>query len=333
MSKFKIGDKVVLKAGLDIDVMYNRITLLRSMVNTIQNHNRVIQVFAECGFNRCKLNNGFIYDEDMLELIPRTLQEIASREVTCCVEVFSAEHAKMLDEIFNTNWAECNFTIYRNRDNYNGSVTYSFIKGRLKGFCYADWYRDGDDYYGEIYSLNKNTTLELITNEEEEKPMTNQEQITELKKQIEDINAQIKKLEATNNVLDNYYSALKYGAWIIDHSEDDNIYCCSNSANFPERIKNYEIYPTESYTKMAFAMQKFNNMLLAFKWCYDRNYKPDWDNYDYKYRVEYNTEEESYQFSTNEKCVNNEVYFSSVEIAKKCADWLNEIDPNGDLIK
>ena len=78
-------------------------------------------------------------------------------------------------------------------------------------------------------------------------------------------------------------------------------------------------------------MKKFNDMLLAFKWCYDREYEPDWkDNDESKFTVYYDGEE----YTSDEMVTYHAatVYFHSREIAQKCAYWLNNIDPKGELI-
>lgn len=93
----------------------------------------------------------------------------------------------------------------------------------------------------------------------------------------------------------------------------------------------YLNYHTEEYAKKALKLKKFNDMLLAFKWCYDREYEPDWkDNDESKFTVYYDGEE----YTSDEMVTYHAatVYFHSREIAQKCAYWLNNIDPRGELI-
>ena len=52
----------------------------------------------------------------------------------------------------------------------------------------------------------------------------------------------------------------------------------------------YDIYPTKKLAQQAQKMKKFNDLCLAFKYCHDEDYQPDWSNYDYKYRVIYDFE-------------------------------------------
>jgi hypothetical protein len=92
---------------------------------------------------------------------------------------------------------------------------------------------------------------------------------------------------------------------------------------------------TEEYAIKAAKMKKFTDMLMAFKWCYDRDYEPDWTTARPKYHIVYNYDanpNKRYYISMSYEYRHNTIYFSSEDIAKKCVDWLNVIDPDGELI-
>lgn len=96
----------------------------------------------------------------------------------------------------------------------------------------------------------------------------------------------------------------------------------------------YHVYLSEKYAKKAAKMKKFNDMLLVFKWCHDKTYEPDWfDSDSIKYYVYYDTSYESYSADRTYVCDRNTVYFSTRIRAEECAEWLNSIDPKGDLVK
>lgn len=168
---------------------------------------------------------------------------------------------------------------------------------------------------------------------EGEKTMDKQERIKELKKQIEEINAEINELER-DDTLEQYESDITWGydGYILNErgcvDEDNDSIFNSNDYN------PYRHYMTEEYANKAAKIKKFNDMLLAFKWCYDRDYEPDWTTNYAKYRVVYNSDAnpKCYCVVCNHTYRNNAIYFSSENIAQKCADWLNDIDPNGELI-
>lgn len=87
----------------------------------------------------------------------------------------------------------------------------------------------------------------------------------------------------------------------------------------------YSNYPTKEYAEQAHKIKEFNDKLLAFKWCYDRDYKPVFSG-DYSnraYYVYYNSDEKKYDWSWISILNYNVVHFSSKEIAQKCCDWLN----------
>lgn len=90
----------------------------------------------------------------------------------------------------------------------------------------------------------------------------------------------------------------------------------------------YQHYLTEELAEQAKKLKDFNDKLLAFKYCYDMDYKPDWNEEPptTKYYVYYNVCSGKYEtdglFTVREPLV----YFSTKEIAQKCADWLNSCE-------
>jgi len=91
-----------------------------------------------------------------------------------------------------------------------------------------------------------------------------------------------------------------------------------------ENISNpYRYYLTEELAKQAKKLKDFNDKLLAFKYCYDLDYKPSWDNDCQKYYIYYSTVDNEYHADGLSSMREPLVYFSTKEIAQKCADWLN----------
>lgn len=160
-----------------------------------------------------------------------------------------------------------------------------------------------------------------------------QERIKELKKQIEEINAEINKLEQ-DDILEQYESDItwRYDGYILNergciNEDNDSIF---NATEYNP----YHHYMTEEYANKAAKIKKFNDMLMAFMWCYDRDYEPDFSgSYDNRaYYVYYDSIDKRYDWCFDIINNSSRVYFSSKEIAQKCADWLNDIDPNGELV-
>lgn len=93
----------------------------------------------------------------------------------------------------------------------------------------------------------------------------------------------------------------------------------------------YGTYPTEEYALMAQKMKIFNDKLLAFKWCYDKDYQPDWENEsENKYLVLFDSSESRFISVCCVSRIANLVYFSTKTIAQKCADWLNDLEETED---
>lgn len=91
--------------------------------------------------------------------------------------------------------------------------------------------------------------------------------------------------------------------------------------------KKYEFYiPADLFTILQFN-EKLDMLkkLMKFKFCYDHSYAPDWGNKnEYKWLVYFNTPTREYKIDrTTTWDRRSTVYFSSQEIAQKCADWLN----------
>lgn len=95
----------------------------------------------------------------------------------------------------------------------------------------------------------------------------------------------------------------------------------------------YSNYPIKEYAEQAQKIKEFNDKLLAFKWCYDRDYKPVFSG-DYNnraYYIYYDSEYKEYNCDWGSVYERNIIYFSSAKIAQKCCDWLNEELTHGEL--
>lgn len=111
--------------------------------------------------------------------------------------------------------------------------------------------------------------------------------------------------------------------------DDDEVSSIINGP-YPQYIDDfnpYGTYPTEGYALMAQKMKIFNDKLLAFKWCYDRDYQPDWNDIDEdKYFVALDHTDGRFEVDSYTTWSFPTVYFSSEVIAQKCADWLYSLE-------
>ena len=111
--------------------------------------------------------------------------------------------------------------------------------------------------------------------------------------------------------------------------DDDSVWNIVNGPYplYKEDFNPYGTYPTEEYALMAQKMKIFNDKLLAFKWCYDRDYVPNWrDTRETKYIVIFDNTDRRYEVDGHDTWSYPAVWFSSEEIALKCADWLNNLE-------
>lgn len=161
--------------------------------------------------------------------------------------------------------------------------------------------------------------------------MNNNEKIQRAEQLIAEANALLNEVKTNSNEEDvlakykeDYCKGKKY--YLNNQSDVDFI----NMGNSFEQVKSLSYSPYQHYLTRELAMQAkelkdFNDKLLAFKYCYDLDYKPvfsgDCDNR--AYFVYYDSEDDKYDYDWDSVCNRNMVYFSSREIAQKCADWLN----------
>lgn len=165
--------------------------------------------------------------------------------------------------------------------------------------------------------------------------MTNNEKIQRAEQLIAEANALLNEVKANSSneedviakYKEDYCKGKKY--YIKDDINDDSIswIVTPNVYTFENTSNPYRFYLTEELAEQAKKLKDFNDKLLAFKYCYDLDYKPDFsDDYNYRaYYVYYDSDDNKYDYDWDNVCNMNMVYFSSGKIAQKCADWLNSL--------
>lgn len=145
-----------------------------------------------------------------------------------------------------------------------------------------------------------------------------QEKLDELEKQLEsadELDNIDKPLEIENGK--EVYIVTTYGAVL---SSDIIVVGSYQIAN-----NRYRLFKTKKFAEMYREKTQYIADLLHFKWLYDRDYEPDWEDGDKgKYSVWYNHRDNKYRIDGTRTWENMAtVYFSTAELAQKCADWLN----------
>ena len=158
--------------------------------------------------------------------------------------------------------------------------------------------------------------------------MTNNEKIQRAERLIAEANALLSEVKANSSNEENVLAKYKN-----DYNKDKHYYLdlfgnvdcitVSETDAFEKKHNPYLNYLTKELAEQAKELKDFNDKLLAFKYCYDLDYKPNWSDKTKKYYVYYNVYDNEYM--ADGLCSMREplVYFSSKEIAQKCADWLN----------
>ena len=155
-----------------------------------------------------------------------------------------------------------------------------------------------------------------------------EEMISKATAMIEEANKIIVEVKReSTDVLAEYKNQFGKGGGIYFIGPVGEIETVKNSSDYADwcdKPDPYINYLSEEYARRASELAQFNNKLLAFKWCYDRDYKPDWDNtHETKYLVYYCIDYHKYCVDWGSSIKRDAIYFSSEEIAQKCCDWLN----------
>lgn len=160
--------------------------------------------------------------------------------------------------------------------------------------------------------------------------MTNNEKIQRAEQLMAEANALLNEVKNTEDAIAKYKEDYCSRRYFLDSFSNIDMFGGIDWRNrehrsFNETPNPYQYYLTEELAKQAKELKDFNDKLLAFKYCYDLEYKPvfsgDYDNH--AYFVYYDSEDGKYDYDWDSVCSRNIVYFSSREIAQKCANWLN----------
>lgn len=158
--------------------------------------------------------------------------------------------------------------------------------------------------------------------------MTNNEKIQKAEQLIAEANALLNEVKSTydneKDVIAKYKEDYCKGKKYYINDDSNTSWIVTPNAYTFENISNpYKFYLTEELAEQAKKLKDFNDKLLAFKYCYDLDYKPSWDNDCQKYYIYYSTVDNEYHADGLSSMREPLVYFSTKEIAQKCADWLN----------
>ena len=89
------------------------------------------------------------------------------------------------------------------------------------------------------------------------------------------------------------------------------------------------LFPTRESAESFQSKTQFLADCQYFKDLYDCDYNPDWSDYNWKYYVVYDPVSSRYGWEVESYVDCGTTYFSTEEIADKCAEWLNYIYKKG----
>lgn len=89
-------------------------------------------------------------------------------------------------------------------------------------------------------------------------------------------------------------------------------------------VKSNMIFPTKEFAEIFREKAQLIADCLLFKWYYDRESVPKWGWADIKnWGIVYDTINKKYVVLYGNQYDENQIYFSTQNIAEKCAEWLN----------
>ena len=93
----------------------------------------------------------------------------------------------------------------------------------------------------------------------------------------------------------------------------------------PHASNPFSRYLSKDYAEFADRAKRFTDACLAFKWCWDAVYNPNWKNAtEYKWYIVFDYFNDRFSVRHCELLQEmGTVYFSTKEIAESCADWLH----------
>ena len=141
---------------------------------------------------------------------------------------------------------------------------------------------------------------------------------------IEAAEKELAELKAKVQSDDEVPNALEWDAteksWRVMSSGNVEWYLVCNVGN--DIIERHRIFKTEEYAQMYREKTQFIADLLHFKWLYDRDYEPEKDLQSAKWTIMLD-DDHKFAVTSNWNAQPGDIYFSTKEIAQKCADWLN----------
>ena len=153
-------------------------------------------------------------------------------------------------------------------------------------------------------------------------------EIMKTQKQLEALQTALSKIEETEKEVPETLDIWENQKYYFVNSTGDltkDTYACGYAYDV-ERLKRHRVFLSEEYAKKFADKTQFIADMLHFKYLYDKDYEPNWDSdNELKYWVYYNIGTKKFDWHFSRINENFEsVYFSTEQLARKCAKWLNK---------
>ena len=151
--------------------------------------------------------------------------------------------------------------------------------------------------------------------------------MAEARKMLTDAEVEAKR-NITDDPLAEYRKAIEtYGYTYSVESTGSVVRSESTHIFYPDDVNPYYRHLNSYYAEEAARLHAEIDRMLAFKWCNDQDYEPDWSNpSEIKWGVYFDTAYGHYDIWHTYTENVGPVYFSTRKIAVNCANWLNAKD-------
>lgn len=158
-------------------------------------------------------------------------------------------------------------------------------------------------------------------NELERRLESTEKQNLRLLDEIKNLKAQLAEMQDEQEIPDSPMLADAENYWYLN--ADFRLH--SGCAVSDKECDEFNYFHTEAYAQEFLKKCKFIAMMLHCKWYLDRDYVPDWKNSkESKCFVFYDNCAKEFGVTIRTTSDVGYVAFSTVEKARKCADWLNK---------
>jgi len=152
-----------------------------------------------------------------------------------------------------------------------------------------------------------------------------EQEIAKTKEHLEQLEKKLDEAKNENKVPETLEFTPGEDCWFINSDVEVCAGIYTRGTGYHDnRVTRRQLFKSKEFVDLFDEKSQFIADLLHFKWLYDRDYVPDLSSNELKYEVYFDPGCNEHDSGVVYNYPNIEVvYFSTKEIAQKCADWLN----------